>query len=339
MKQKGEEKKYDYNKVIANAQQLLKENTEWIDRFDGYAKVIHENKDFLSCRENFHIEAPFQCYTTVSDIKKTKSDLELSLRYMGQRVAILKANSSEITISTEGFDANNKRDFECNITLNGVAWSSADAERFRSYFQNTLPQRNPESKGNEEHYIESLLKMDFSESKGDNKLLKYLQPVLIKNIYFSMPTPLKASDHKELEYSGPNGGGVDILARTDNGPHARLTVIEVKDENVKTEPPQAALKQAIEYAVFLRELLRSKSGKEWWHIFGFGNEAVPDNLIIRCACAMPDDDPDKSFEKVQYKISDDKGNDTIECHYIYFKMKDGMIDSIDSSLNRTAKNK
>jgi hypothetical protein len=143
-----------------------------------------------------------------------------------------------------------------------------------------------------------------------------------------MPTPISASNHKApLKYSKSKGGGIDILARTGRGPHATLTVIEVKDENTDKEPPEAALKQAIQYAVFIRELLRSDCGEAWYKIFGFTG-GIPKNLKIRVACAMPDDNLDKSFAKKTCSI----GSDTIECHYIYFKYDGKRLSDFQTSL-------
>jgi hypothetical protein len=101
-----------------------------------------------------------------------------------------------------------------------------------------------------------------TEFSGKGKQIKKIKPVRYQGIRFGMPTPLGASDHKKLKYSGFRGGEIDILARTGRGRATYLTVIEVKDENKQNEPPKDALKQAIKYAVFIRELLRSESGKD-----------------------------------------------------------------------------
>ena len=143
-----------------------------------------------------------------------------------------------------------------------------------------------------------------------------------------MPTPISASNHKELKYADSKGGGIDIFARTGKGHGTYLTVIEVKDENNSKEPPKDALKQSIKYAVFIRELLRSDSGQDWYKIFGFRGK-IPTQLTIRAACAMPDDDNiDVSFAKNIYPIGDDK----IECHYIYFKYDGKQLNDFQTSL-------
>ncbi len=64
--------------------------------------------------------------------------------------------------------------------------------------------------------------------------------------------------------------------------------MELKDENTAKEPLKDALKQAIAYTVFIRELLRSEAGLAWWRLFGFGG-SIPDRLKLVAACVMPAD--------------------------------------------------
>ena len=77
-----------------------------------------------------------------------------------------------------------------------------------------------------------------------------------------MPTPFKASDHTPT-YRGKNGGGIDILACVRHGNSTRLGVIEIKDETKPNENIELVINQAVTYACFIRELLRSKSGDKW----------------------------------------------------------------------------
>jgi len=128
---------------------------------------------------------------------------------------------------------------------------------------------NDKNKNNEEHNVESLLLSEFSKKKSNSKQIKGIQPVKMCGNRFGMPTPISASNSDELNYSNQYGGGIDIFARTGKGRATYLTVIEVKDENKAEEPPKDALIQAIKYAVFIRELLRSDCGENWYKIFGF----------------------------------------------------------------------
>jgi hypothetical protein len=242
---------------------------------------------------------------------------------MGQIVAALSKKDNGTFLSTKGYDENNFCDFGCDIKLYNAHWDGHETKQFRRYFRSLPDRSRTNNKGNVEHNVENMLLAEFSKRKSADKLLLGIQPVKIAGVRFGMPTPLSASDHGKLKYANAYGGGIDILARSG----AKLTVIEVKDENTPKEPPQAALKQAIEYAVFIRELLRSKSGEKWYRVFGFSGK-LPRSLTIRTVCAMPDDIPEKSFTGKTLPIE----NDAIECHYLYFTISGEKIAAIDSSL-------
>jgi hypothetical protein len=316
--------------IIKEAQILLSDNSEWEERYNVYAKNLLANIDIIkSNRSKFNEFPPLYFYISTTNAKNAKSKLIIDVRYRGQSVATLKANNNGITISTKEQKCKNLRDFGCDIELNDIAWQEIEVSKFRIFFRNRANSRNDndKNKSNEEHNIENLLLSEFSKRKSNDKQITGIQPIKIGGIRFGMPTPLSASDHKVLKYAAQYGGGIDIFARTGKGRATNLTVIEVKDENVSNEPPEDALKQAIQYTVFIRELLRSNCGKDWYKLFGFTG-AIPKNLKIRAVCAMPDDNADKSFAKQTYQIGDDK----IECHYIYFKYDRKQLTGFQSSL-------
>lgn len=317
--------------VINNAQNILQSNPEWINRYEEYADILLANMGTIhSNRKKFNEFSPLYFYISTSKALNAKTKLSLDLRYRGQSVATLIASKKGITLSTKSSDYNNKRDFDCDIKLDNEPWRTVKASEFRKYFKNRPNSRNDDklNKSNEEHNVESLLLTEFSKSKSVDKPILNMQPINIGGIRFPMPTPLSASNHNELNYAkGKKGGGIDIFCRTGRGRGTYLTVIEIKDENNKKEPPKDALKQAIQYAVFIQELLRSSSGDKWYKIFGF-NGPIPKKLTIRAVCAMPDDFPDQSFAKDIYNI----GGDIIKCHYIYFKYDGTRISDFQTSL-------
>ena len=142
-----------------------------------------------------------------------------------------------------------------------------------------------------------------------------------------MPTPFSASGNN-VEYI-KKGGGIDILARVGRGRGTTLCIMEVKDEYVKREPPEKAITQGLYYATFIRELLRSKCGNEWWNLFGFGG-TVRKKLTLYVCCVMPFNKAgasDTNFSRIRLPI----GNDTIELHYMYFS-ENGKINRIETSL-------
>lgn len=320
----------DIQNVINEAQELILENkNEWETRYKNYAAAILFNEETINSNvKRFNEFSPLRFYITTTSATAFDNTLTLDIRYRGQSVANLKVNKDNIIITTKGKSPNNLRDFDCAIELNDVDWNSPEARSFRSFFKNREDSRNKKNnKGNEEHNVESLLLDEFEKKDSINKPILDIQPIKIGNVRFSMPTPISASNHKEpLKYSREKGGCIDIFARMKRGPHSVLTVIEVKDENKSSEPPKYALKQAIQYAIFVRELLRSESGADWYKIFGIGKE-LNDRLKIRVACAMPDDKPDVTFAGNEYYIEED----IIECHYIYFKYDGKQLSDIQCS--------
>lgn len=319
----------NYAQTIQDTQSLLKINSEWIKRYESYASLLLANRNYIaSNRKLFREFSPLRFYLSTTNAKNANKKLSLDVRYRGQSVATLDAFNSVISVSTTNQDKNNSRDFDCAIALNNIPWRDPLCNNFRKFFKNRISSRNSiGNKQNEEHNVENLLLTEFSKRTANNKRIIGIQPIKICGNRFGMPTPLRASNHQFLTYAKQYGGGIDIFARTGKGKATYLTVIEVKDENKLLEPPEAALQQAIQYAVFIRELLRSASGQNWYAIFGFKG-ALPKKLVIRAACAMPDNFPDISFAHQRLPID----NDIIECHYIYFKYDGLQLSNFQTSL-------
>lgn len=102
----------------------------------------------------------------------------------------------------------------------------------------------------------------------------------------------------------------------------------IEGRKCKSEPPKDALKQAIAYTSFIRELLRSEAGQEWWTLFGF-NGKIPKQLTLYAACVMPSSNcNDYSFRDMTLDID----GDTIKLHYVYFIEKNNKITEVDTSL-------
>ena len=320
--------------TILKVQELLKRNGEWEARYLKYAKAINNNIDKIKeNKKKFHEWPPLYLYMNLS---AAKSHITFSLRYRGQDVAKLKVGKDKITISTKGFNKKNERDFECKVQLKDVEWRSAGASKFRSYFSGCPKRTKNSGKENEEHRLESLLLTELSKKSSKSKILFNIQPVRLARIArFPMPTPLGASNMKNLEYSKQSRGGIDILSRIGTGKTTKLCIMELKDENVKKEPPAKAIKQGLAYASFIRELLRSNSGQEWWKIFGFKGK-LPKQIELYVACVMPStDNNDKSFAgKIIKNIQD-----SFHLHYIYFREKDNKVIAIMTSLKQCSENK
>lgn len=321
--------KNKFMQVIEETQSLLKENSEWRERYSGYADSISRNKPLIEIvRRSFHEWSPLYVYLNTTSAKNAKNSVSFELRYMGQTVAKLIANKDKKhKLSTKNsknkLEETNLRDFGCNLCMAAADWDGKPAIEFRKFFKDREGARETGSnKSNEEHRLESLLLTEFSKTKSQEKPLLRIQPVKIAKVRFPMPTPISASNHKAIKYSGIYGGGIDILARTGTGGKAtHLCIMELKDKNEKREPPKAAMEQAIAYATFIRELLRSDTGVAWWKLFGFkGN--IPEPLELYATCMMPSNhNNDYSFGNMELNIE----RDTIKLYYIYFTDEDGKI--------------
>ncbi len=176
---------------------------------------------------------------------------------------------------------------------------------------------------------------EFTKKIGINKIICNIQPVKISGIArFQMPTPLYGSNIKNIKYAGYGGGGIDILSRIGKSNTIKLCIMELKDENTVKEPPAKVIHQALAYATFIRELLRSDWGQQWWKIFGFGGK-LPQSLELYVTCVMPSRenpaDNDRSFADVIVKTN---GQDSFHLNYIYFQEKDNKLMGIETSLKQ-----
>ena len=317
----------DYSAIIKETQDLMiKEKADWQVRYNEYAKQISRNLGSIKNKRRIFREwKPFTLYLNTTNAKNATNKAKFDLRYLGQSVAYIVCDDENVFLSTNI----GKDKFEYPDDLINVPWKSKAAKQFRKHFKDRSKWEF-NNKGNEEHRIESLLLSEFSKQK--DKSLPNIKPVKIAGIRFPMPTPLRASDHDDVKYAKQYGGGIDILARTGTGgQNTNLCIIEVKDENINREPASYAIKQAIKYTVFIRELLRSNAGDTWWKLLGFGG-AIPKNLVLYAACAMPYiNNADTSFSGFDIKCNE-LGDDIIRLHYIYFKESDNKISKIYTSL-------
>ena len=303
-----------YENVITEVQQELYKHTEWQDRYKNYIEEINtkaKNNTFKNAQKQFALPAPFHLYMPLSMVLNDCSSKRtvFDLRFHGQSVANLFVSNNEqkkvdIKIKKKQaiynalIDAGMTEETNSfvNIVDKTVDWHSKDAKDFRQIYteleKNLRDNPQQHLKGQPEHELESELLKNYSQKSSDKKEFSFIQPVMMPDTHarFQMPTPIKASNLKndmtKPSYSKSYGGGIDILARIGSGYNTKLAVIELKDENTKSEPPHKAIRQAIAYATFLRELIRSESGEKWWKFFGF-KEPVPEKLTIKAIIAMP----------------------------------------------------
>jgi hypothetical protein len=324
-----------YLKTIATAEIMLKTDKEWIRRYKGYAEDINNFSSHIKeAKGKFHAWKNLAVYLSVSAATKArKSKVSFDLRYNGQSAGTILVKDDKVLLAIKTSKNKIYRAYpeilqELELPVN---WNSAEAREFRAFFKKA-PKRK--AGNNLEHDFESQLLAQFSKRKGDGKLMRQIQPVMLSGFRFQMPTPLGACKAKEgiLKYAAASGRGCDILARQGHGKGTYLTVIELKDESDKKEPPEKAISQAIAYATFLRVLLRTDQdalSHAWWKLFGF-NGRMPEKLKIKVVVAMPVGEYNEtSFadEKLVFSGSED----SLELHYIYFNVKDKKITGIEKA--------
>jgi hypothetical protein len=302
-------KKMDYKEVVSDVNGLLASQKEWEERYAAYAKSLSVNEnDYRDSRKKFQVNSPLYVYTNITQAKGT---CEYDLRFAGQSVATIKVVRGKVFISTKNKDKSNKKFFEFTTPLHNTDWNSPDANKFRKHFKNC--EKNGKSP---EHQVENRLLAEFRKKlRADDKKLCNIQPVTLFGQFFQMPTPFTASG-TEIKYSKEKGGGIDILSRIkhlDNKPN--LCVMELKDENKAAESPAKVMKQAVAYATFIAQLLRSKSGNEWYRLFGF-NSNVPENLTIDVAIVMPADTIRNEKFGEELEVC---SNTTLKLYSLYFE--------------------
>ncbi len=238
--------------------------------------------------------------------------ITFQLRFLGHKVARAKVTQTGILLST----APGAKKLKFADAFENVAWRSSEAEKFRSYFKN-YP--HDYSNDGREFRYESMILTEMKKGSTETKFLGSLskiQPVEIFGCFrFQMPTPLKASGG-ELVSSGHLGGGIDILARSGMGNGKRLCVCELKKPKETDE--QATMEQCTKYAVFIRELLRSRCGQLWWELFGHGG-VVSKTINLNCIIVMGTGRREFPVETLDIE------GDKLHLHYIYYSEHDNRI--------------
>ena len=316
----------EINQIIQSTIDRLSENKEWEERFQGYIQNIAINHQ-KNGKRSFRKPDGLSLYSSVGSNGKS-----FDLRFRGQSVATVKETAAEKVKLSPKSDANQKY-FQFDLCNEEVDWDSTEASNFRSFFKKEslkfttehleADRKYPKSK---EHRVENCLLREFSKQLGKEKALCYIQPIKLYNLFFQMPTPLKASTHNPT-YS-ERGGGIDILARIKPLKGiSRICVMEVKDENKPTESQATSMSQAVTYAVFIAYLLRSKSGQHWWNFFmgrslkatkekdGTTRNEVPKSLDIDVVTIMPQGTTE---EFCDMDIPLDELDTTLHCHSLYY---------------------
>lgn len=333
----------DYIPTINYVQRLLIDNDEWNGRYEDYINGLNDDtlNKFKEARKQFNVPEPFHLYMPLAlanQNARSKSYIKFDLRFHGHSVATIRVSrnrTKDVFVSVkatikilntliEAGMSKDAKNLESYSKKGYFDWHGSDAADFRRIYSELEKSIQPKPSltkilGNPEHDMECELLKNYSKKSSDGKEILNIQPVMMgeTNARFQMPTPIKASEAKsglhKISYSGANSGNIDILARVGSGKGTKLAVLELKDSYTKNEPAEKVMHQAITYAVFIRELLRSECGDNWWKFFGFGGD-IPKKLEIKAIVVMPDyPNADTSFGGVELPI----GNDVLKLGYIY----------------------
>lgn len=331
------------NKTKKTNQQIVNETIEllnsskgeWEKKYEEHATYILKNIEKYEMNgKKFQVNFPLSAYTSISKIKK--STTEYDIRFLGQSIGTLSVkaddekNFQRVFSASEGLnDLKNKRNILSlpDITdVQKVDWESQIMTKVRSVLQNSVVA----STKSPEHKCENLLLREFNKNKSDIKGLCNIQPVKLANKFIQITTPLSASKHNDVHISNGVGGGIDILARVKHkgrkASETFLSVIELKDDNRSNEPMSVVIQQALSYATFLAMLLGSKSGHDWWKIFGFNGKTEPPHEIDVVGL-MPKGDTE-SIACETFEVGEGEKKFTLNIYTLYFDK--------DALLNRNA---
>lgn len=302
-------------KVIEKTLELLNKDNEWESRYEGYIYTIIKTS-VRNVRRPFKKPEGLSLYSSVS----RRDGRTFDLRFDGQSVAEVVCKKNGVFLCPRVKANKDYFEFKQSMDDKELKWHSEEASDFRKVFQELSSTSNDIKLKSPEHRVENRLLEEFKKgTRAQGKALCNIQPVLLYNCFFQLPTPLKASTHAP-SYAAHKGGGVDILARvvTKNNEH-RLCVMEVKDENKEEESQEKAMEQAITYAVFLAKLLHSKSGQMWWNFFMNRKQGefkqIPQPLNIDVVTIMPDGST-KEFCNQQIEIPE--VSTILHCHSLYY---------------------
>ena len=330
-----------YQDFANTVQQELNTDLTWQAQYAGYANDLLDNETRLKeARKHFHQKKPLPVYLSIGSAQSKTP--QFNLRFLGQSIGDLQVKGDDVFLKiTKNQAENNKQYFsnkedateEIFVKAGNYPWNGKHAAEIRDAFANRLsdPAYLPRQ---HEHMVESALYSEFEKASGETKALCGIQPIMYADCRFHMKTALKASLAKnDIVEESESGGDIDLFCRRKIGNQSYLTVIEIKDENKATETPEKAIKQAIAYAVFIRELLRCDCGEKWKKIWGVENQHWENSVTLNAVIAMPQKDADDlSFVGQEIRL----GNDIIRLHYISFvgerKLRDGEAFEIKTSL-------
>ena len=299
------DKRSEYQNTIISIEKQLERNNKWKKLYEGKInKLISNSKLISDSFSKVYVSGDLQKNLQIGKAQNFKDDSQVTidLKYKGISVGCVSIDLSakpgenaKLFREKEFGDYDKKKNgYKVKKISSGeqqpVNWLDPEARNWRKQFSTGLNwATRPEAA------IESYM------NKRINKVLRYVAPVKLHKNVFQMSSPVGGNDlSKEgTTITKTKSGHIDLLARVKVRPAVYdLMIIELKDEYTDKERPELVIKQAIAYATFIHNLLRSEQGLDWYHFFGFNSANLPKTLTLHACVMMPkpgDIEPDLSF--------------------------------------------
>lgn len=284
--------------IVATQKVLTFNREKWEKKYSEYLKgTIRQKQVIAERRSRFKKWGALNVYSSIGKAYKNSSSFDI--RYLGQSVGEISVNDREDVYLniTEEHDSRSRKYFAGYpkaIMPGKHKWTSPTAAAFRRFFSQSVGKQ-----GHPEHRFENMLLKQFNKNCGKDKSITQIQPVtLVKDVFFQMPTPLTASKDR-IKYSENGKGGIDILARYKS-----------------SEGPDRVILQALAYATFVVELIKTEYGDLFWDLCKIRN---PQNRkLINVSILMPDpnDNSIPSFAGDEIAVPD--SDIRFKLHYMYF---------------------
>jgi hypothetical protein len=300
-----------YQDVVCATQILLQTNTEWVERYNKYINRIKNNEIIVSqSKRKFRpqmVDSEFRKYISISSMEK---DNFIDFRKQGQSVFDVKFAGDKIRFTLKK-----------GLVREEMQWREPGYEKV---IREAVKTMNFDTQ--REHAVESSMNVLMMAPNKRGLFKQYRAINLLRGLPFHMASPVNGAQAKIgiLRYSGATSAGIDLFARSNYNKKVSETsfcVIEIKDRFENQEKPDKAIKQAIVYATFIRELLRNPGTdpEDWYRVFVSrlnikweANPGLNKPLDIRAIIAMPLDgkELDLSFSGTVLRFTDST-NDTI----------------------------
>jgi len=256
-------KNQDLENVVSDALKVIQNDVKF-DRFNGYADEILENIE-KKLYKPLKVKSGYGLISYINIDNARKKNPEISLRFLGQEVARL---DKKLIVKPK-----NHSPFKTSFN-----WNSPEGTNFRKFYNSI---KNPKLRS-PEHKDEFLILTEMEKKSSITKSLLNIQPVKIDHKFrFQFPSALNSKGYASM-------GNIDLLCRVGRG-LSNLAVIELKTSESYLKKNNG-IDQAIRYAVFIRELLRSQESlnrDKWMSILGFKIERIGKPITFYATLMVP----------------------------------------------------